>query len=150
MAHSLVEEFYRGKELPHLMNGQMPKKLTLKEQLAVAVDMLKSSNVRSEVDASRDPRLQGRATSTTATMNPHATPFSNLHKPTQDIAVATAATSCPGISTDVEDRIQELKDENMKLRTQNIQKDREISRLKNEVEQLRGAGYETGNERPRV
>jgi hypothetical protein len=96
------------------MNDQMLKKPTLKEQLAVAVDMLKSSNIRSSqpkitgfgVDASRDPRLQLGATSTTATRDPPATQLSILHRPTLETAVATVATSSPGISTDVEDRIQ--------------------------------------------
>jgi hypothetical protein len=49
-----------------------------------------------------------------------------------------------------ESQLQRLEEENLRLRMEGIVKDRDIRRLKAEVEQLRGGAYETGDKRQRM
>ena len=68
--------------------------------------------------------------------------------PTPTMARATLAYPTSSSIVTGESKMQQLEEEVLKLRMDNIAKDRELRRLQAEIEQLRGEGFQTGNKRP--
>jgi hypothetical protein len=157
MAHPLVQKFYRDKAVPQMLEKKLPKPLTAKQRADAYEEILRKEAQASApamtgfgVNASLDPRLQGNAACSNTPSMSRATPFSILHRPAEETVNADAGLSNQNTSHGFEDKLQELEDENLKLRNENVFKDREIRKLKAENEQLRGMGYEKGSKRPRV
>jgi len=153
MAHPLVQKFYHGKAAPQML-GKKPTRPVAVPNPNIGRAMLMRGEPKTstpattgnQVNASLDPRLQGRLAHIKTSITPTAA-TSNLMNNT---AQANGLVSNQNTNSGTEERLHELEDEVMKLKTENILKDREIRRLKTENEQLRGIGYDTGSKRPRV
>jgi hypothetical protein len=155
--HPLVQAFYMGKPKPNaapkllavtvesqkcaektakMKNVDRAKNLTRPQPQPTLIQQPPSPSptptrtpaAKHTVNSSLDPRLQGR----------------------EGIQAHATRTVIPTTYTGDETRLQQLEEVNLRLRMEGIVKDREIRRLKAEVEQLRGGGYETGNKRPRT
>ena len=154
MAHPLVQKFYRGKAAPQMLDKKLTGPVAITNPNIGRAMLTRGEPETSapaatgnQVNASLDPRLQGRLAHTKTSITPTAATF-NL---TDNTAQATGLVSNQNTNGGrMEERLQELEDELMKLKTENILKDREIRRLKTENGQLRGIGYDTGSKRPRV
>ena len=157
MLHPLVQWFYRDKPSPQMLDVKstltkaIPKPnigrgLATKFVEPQSISAAQTLSFGNFVNSSLDPRLQAR--------NASSTNFS-IQKPTTLVMTGTAVpykthatTSIHTLEDKAENVVQELEDEVMKLKMDNIMKDREIRRLRAENEQMRGKSYETGNKRP--
>jgi hypothetical protein len=97
------------------------------------------------VNASLDPRLQGKFVHTTS---PAASILANSSTANNVATSYGMAALSHDTTKKTEDRLQELEDEVLKLTMDNVLKDREIRKLKSEIAKLSGVGYETGSKRP--
>jgi hypothetical protein len=157
MAHPLVQKFYRDKAPSQMLEHRLNKPPAARQPATTNERMTMAEAQASPpamtgfgTNASLDPRLQGGAARPNTLSISSGTPFSILHRPAQETAITDVGPGNQNTSYSVEDKLQELEDENLKLRNENVLKDREIRKLKSELEQLRGASYETGSKRPRV
>jgi hypothetical protein len=99
------------------------------------------------VNASLDPRLQGKFTHTTlraASIPGNSSAANNWATPHDTAALSHDTTK------QTEDRLQELEDEVLRLTMDNVLKDREIRKLKSDIAKLSGGGYEMGSKRPYI
>jgi hypothetical protein len=97
------------------------------------------------VNASLDPRLQGKFVHTTLSA---ASILANSSTANSGATSYGMAALSHDTTKQTEDRLQELEDEVLKLTMDNVLKDREIRKLKSEIAKLSGVGYETGSKRP--
>lgn len=109
---------------------------------AERLDSPKTLSSRNSVNANFDPRLQNRDLVIPSSGQMSDAPF-------------TTATHVQGstiVPTGAEEQLQKLEEEVLKLKMENIGKDREIRLLRNENERLRSADneFQTGGKRPRL
>lgn len=159
MLHPLVQSFYGNKPSPQPLN----KKLTLRKarsgsnkgrgvvtkpvesQLSTPGEARLSGTI---VNSSLDPRLQTRLGNLSICTEEDTKPvFTGIA--TAYNAQGKAHASSNTLEDKAETKIQELEDEVMNLKMDNIAKDREIRRLRAELAELQGEGYERGKKRPR-
>jgi hypothetical protein len=140
MAHPLVKKFYHKKPASRVLQGQLTSDLMRKDSLRMIP--AKTSN---QINASLDPRLQGKFAYTTSMATSVST--NNAAVERKVVSYDTAAPS-HDVNKRTEDKLQELEDEVLRLKMDNVLKDREIRRLKSEIAKLSGDDYETGSKRP--
>ncbi|CAO2648079.1 Nn.00g090010.m01.CDS01 [Neocucurbitaria sp. VM-36] len=143
MLHPLAQSFYYNKASPQLLDGLSTK--FVEPQTSSPANTLLSGNV---VNSSLDPRVQARITCNSTLSNQEKSTAVMKGTIVPEDAQAKVITSSQAIGRSVENKLQELENEVMKLKMENIVKDREIRNLRAENEQLRGGGYESGNKRP--
>jgi hypothetical protein len=155
MKNPIVRQFYRKKGAPRPIKSPIKGDTTTNSNINREGLMRSGSPlsipVKSEqqVTMSLDPRLQGRFAYTTMPIAPSALSdtSSNLSKDRKEQGQDGHEI---GPNGDEEIRLQELEDEVLKLKIDNVAKGREIRRLKSENDRLRGVAYDTGSKRPRV
>ncbi|KAF1842158.1 uncharacterized protein K460DRAFT_420099 [Cucurbitaria berberidis CBS 394.84] len=161
MLHPRVQQFYRDKPSPQILVLETtPTKTKLKRNRGrgLATKFVEpqpswpaqTSVFRNVVNSSLDPRLQARVEDSSATSTLGPTTSTLLDTTVLSNAQANVCVSGYTLGDKGENTLQQLEDEIMKLKMDNILKDREIRRLRADNEQLRGNGYETGNKRPRM
>ncbi|KAJ4378100.1 hypothetical protein N0V83_000932 [Neocucurbitaria cava] len=161
MLHPLVRSFYDKKPSPQSLNTKltlieaMPKSSMgqgvitkhAEPQLSTPGEARLSRTI---VKSSLDPRLQTRfgSNSSFLTEGEQTEPIlTSVAMPYN--AQENAKTNNSTLEDKAETKLQELEDQVMKLHMDNIAKDREIRRLRAELAELRGEGYERGKKRPR-
>lgn len=157
MANLFVQKFHRNKPAPQMLDRSLCDSIAIPK-----TDMGRTMLMRSDqrpstlvmtgnyVSTSLDPRLQGRLPYSTTPNISNMTSLALSDGLADSNATSSAMASDQNTTRGLEDRLQELEDEVMKLKTDNMLKDREIRRLTTENEQQRGIGYDTGMKRPRV
>jgi hypothetical protein len=152
MAHPLVKKFYHKKPASRSMQGQLTSDSSettigngrdiLMRKDSLRMIPAKTSN---QINASLDPRLQGKFAYTTSMATSVST--NNTAVERKVVSYDTAAPS-HDVNKRTEDKLQELEDEVLRLKMDNVLKDREIRKLKSEIAKLSGDGYKTGSKRP--
>lgn len=157
MRHPQVKTFYR-KETAHTDAQNKPVGTHSASSTNLdRVTLMRSPNPSSSTskvgvqpNATLDPRLQGKFAYMTMSKAESPAPSD----PVSEIAASSTAAPDMRGYTQIEDlaeaRLQELEDEVLKLRMENVQKDREIRRLKSETAKLRGMDDEPGLKRQRA
>jgi hypothetical protein len=155
MAHALVQGFYRNKDAPN------PVTTPYSGNKTTAPNIGRESLMRSDAPLSMpklpeqqatmslDPRLQGRFAYTTIDAAVPPAWFGVADTATEDEKQRNSECEVER-DGEMEVRLQELEDEVLRLKIDNVAKDREIRRLKSENDKLRGTAHETGNKRQRV
>jgi hypothetical protein len=157
MAHSLAQQFYHNKAEPSVvttpssgnaaMKPMTGRKMLTRSDAKPAAPAPTPPKSGTQVDVSRDPRLKGRFAYITALSSAKV---GHLDSVTIVGTDTTSVESRNESESKTESRLQELEDEILKLRIDNVAKDREIRKLMAENERLRDAGCATGNKRQRI
>jgi hypothetical protein len=152
LTHPLVKKFYHKKPSSRAMQCQ-PTNDSSETTTGNGRDMLMRNdslrvipaNTSNKINASLDPRLQSKFAYTTSMAT--SIPTNNTVLEKRVVSYDTAVPS-HDVNKRTEDKLQELEDEVLRLKMDNVLKDREIRRLKSEITKLSGDGYETGSKRP--
>ncbi|KAF2828656.1 hypothetical protein CC86DRAFT_288740, partial [Ophiobolus disseminans] len=149
LANPFVQKFYLNKSASRMLDMR-PCNSNSEPTPIIGRGMLMRREQQSStpVVISLDPRLQGTLAHRATFSISNPTPLSDKSVPYNGVGSVLAGDQ--HTTSGLEGRLQELEDEVMKLRADNILKDREIRQLKAENEQLRGIGYDTGMKRQRI
>jgi hypothetical protein len=155
MAHPAVKSYYHNKPTPIViqqrMDGKSPELMAnTGQEVLMRRDSLPAAppKTRNQVNASLDPRLQGKFAYTTALGSSIPKAVGTAESSIQGAITHNTAAPDQTVRKKTEYRIQELQDEVSRLKMDNLLKDFEIRRLNSENKKLSGDGYETGSKRP--
>jgi hypothetical protein len=146
-AHPIVQTFYRNKTGPQKMNKKMVVRKAAQTPSVGQVTLKLVPQLSKPVMV---PTILPRRQNKGGPVTPHTAIRSRADTTRLYNAQTKMAADTTSTRDDIEDRLQELEEEILKLKMENIVKDREIRKLKSENKQLRGIENEPGSKRQRV